>query len=158
VFLGARLRSGIDYLLDLLQVRAAIQGARLVVTGGGSLDDQTLRGKAPAGANPPRPVGPGVGRHRQGLCPVRPGARPGAEHARAGPAAAGAGHPDRGRLAGRMSAFDLVLPAPLAHRAGRRPCRVGTLVAGNEPGLTEWEDFASPGRPAAPGGITTILD
>ena len=33
VFLGARIRSGIDYLLDLLQVRAAIQGARLVVTG-----------------------------------------------------------------------------------------------------------------------------
>ncbi|HYN17454.1 MAG TPA: glycerate kinase, partial [Actinomycetes bacterium] len=49
VFLGARLRSGIDYLLDLLQVRAAIQGARLVVTGEGSLDSQTLRGKAPAG-------------------------------------------------------------------------------------------------------------
>ena len=49
VFLGARIRSGIDYLLDLLQVRAAIQGARLVVTGEGSLDDQTLRGKAPAG-------------------------------------------------------------------------------------------------------------
>jgi glycerate kinase len=48
-FLGARIRSGIDYLLDLLQVRAAIQGARLVVTGEGSLDDQTLRGKAPAG-------------------------------------------------------------------------------------------------------------
>ena len=33
VFLRARLRSGIDYLLDLLQVRAAIDGARLVVTG-----------------------------------------------------------------------------------------------------------------------------
>jgi glycerate 2-kinase len=49
VFLGARIRSGIDYLLDLLQVRAAVQGARLVVTGEGSLDDQTLRGKAPAG-------------------------------------------------------------------------------------------------------------
>ena len=49
VFLRARLRSGIDYLLDLLQVRAAIDRARLVVTGEGSLDDQTLRGKAPAG-------------------------------------------------------------------------------------------------------------
>jgi glycerate 2-kinase len=49
VFLGARIRSGIDYLLDLLQVRAAIEGARLVVTGEGSLDAQTLRGKAPAG-------------------------------------------------------------------------------------------------------------
>jgi glycerate 2-kinase len=42
-------RSGIDYLLDLLEVRSALPGARLVVTGEGSLDEQTLRGKAPAG-------------------------------------------------------------------------------------------------------------
>jgi glycerate 2-kinase len=49
VFLRARLRSGIDYLLELLGVRPAMDGARLVVTGEGSLDEQTLRGKAPAG-------------------------------------------------------------------------------------------------------------
>src|SRR6266545_1524114 len=49
VFLGAELRSGIEYLLDLLEVRSALPGARLVVTGEGSLDEQTLRGKAPAG-------------------------------------------------------------------------------------------------------------
>jgi glycerate 2-kinase len=49
VFLGADLRSGIEYLLDLLEVRAALPGARLVVTGEGSLDEQTLHGKAPAG-------------------------------------------------------------------------------------------------------------
>jgi glycerate 2-kinase len=49
VFLRARLRSGIDYLLDLLDVRSALPGARLVVTGEGSLDEQTLHGKAPAG-------------------------------------------------------------------------------------------------------------
>jgi glycerate kinase len=49
VFLRAQLRSGIDYLLDLLEVRSALPGARLVVTGEGSLDEQTLRGKAPAG-------------------------------------------------------------------------------------------------------------
>jgi glycerate 2-kinase len=49
VFLRAAVRSGIDYLLDLLEVRAALPGARLVVTGEGSLDEQTLRGKAPAG-------------------------------------------------------------------------------------------------------------
>ena len=49
VFLRAQLRSGIDYLLDLLEVRAALPGARLVITGEGSLDEQTLRGKAPAG-------------------------------------------------------------------------------------------------------------
>jgi glycerate kinase len=49
VFLGAELRSGIEYLLDLLEVRSALPGARLVVTGEGSLDEQTLHGKAPAG-------------------------------------------------------------------------------------------------------------
>jgi glycerate kinase len=49
VFLGAELRSGIEYLLDLLEVRPALPGARLVVTGEGSLDEQTLHGKAPAG-------------------------------------------------------------------------------------------------------------
>jgi glycerate 2-kinase len=49
VFLRASVRSGIDYLLDLLEVRPALPGARLVVTGEGSLDEQTLRGKAPAG-------------------------------------------------------------------------------------------------------------
>jgi glycerate kinase len=49
VFLAAELRSGIEYLLDLLDVRSALPGARLVVTGEGSLDEQTLRGKAPAG-------------------------------------------------------------------------------------------------------------
>jgi glycerate 2-kinase len=49
LFLGAELRSGIEYLLDLLEVRSALPGARLVVTGEGSLDEQTLRGKAPAG-------------------------------------------------------------------------------------------------------------
>ncbi|MFC7643520.1 glycerate kinase [Streptosporangium lutulentum] len=37
------------YLLDLLGFQDLIQGARLVVTGEGSLDEQTLRGKAPAG-------------------------------------------------------------------------------------------------------------
>jgi glycerate kinase len=49
VFLRAELRSGIEYLLDLLGVRSALPGARLVVTGEGSLDEQTLHGKAPAG-------------------------------------------------------------------------------------------------------------
>ncbi|GGM49460.1 glycerate kinase [Longimycelium tulufanense] len=47
--LGAELRSGVGYLLDLLDVRAQLRGARLAVTGEGSLDAQTLRGKAPAG-------------------------------------------------------------------------------------------------------------
>jgi glycerate kinase len=48
-FLRAELRPGIDYLLDLLDFHEHLEGARLVITGEGSLDAQTLRGKAPAG-------------------------------------------------------------------------------------------------------------
>ncbi|MGV9777441.1 glycerate kinase [Streptosporangium sp. NPDC003464] len=48
-FLSADVRPGIEYLLDLLGFHALLDGARLVVTGEGSLDGQTLRGKAPAG-------------------------------------------------------------------------------------------------------------
>lgn len=47
--LGATTRPGIALLADLLGLDAAVRGARLVVTGEGSLDAQTLRGKAPAG-------------------------------------------------------------------------------------------------------------
>ena len=47
--LGATLRPGIDLVLDLVGFRAVLGGARLVVTGEGSLDRQTLHGKAPAG-------------------------------------------------------------------------------------------------------------
>jgi glycerate 2-kinase len=47
--LGATLRPGIDLILDLVHFRAALAGADLVVTGEGSLDAQTLHGKAPAG-------------------------------------------------------------------------------------------------------------
>jgi glycerate 2-kinase len=47
--LGATLRPGIDLVLDLVDFRAALPGAGLVVTGEGSLDEQTLHGKAPAG-------------------------------------------------------------------------------------------------------------
>ncbi|WP_422770100.1 glycerate kinase [Plantactinospora sp. WMMC1484] len=48
-FLGARFRAGIAYLLDLLGFAAAVTGADLVITGEGSLDAQSLRGKAPVG-------------------------------------------------------------------------------------------------------------
>lgn len=48
-FLRAELRPGIDYLLDLLDFAAHLDGARLVITGEGALDEQTLHGKAPAG-------------------------------------------------------------------------------------------------------------
>ncbi|MFJ8433222.1 glycerate kinase [Kitasatospora sp. NPDC094019] len=47
--LGATMRPGIELLLDLLGFDGAVRGARLVVTGEGCLDAQTLHGKAPAG-------------------------------------------------------------------------------------------------------------
>jgi glycerate 2-kinase len=47
--LGAERRLGIGVILDLLDFEAALDGADLVITGEGSLDTQTLAGKAPAG-------------------------------------------------------------------------------------------------------------
>ncbi|HEX7189851.1 MAG TPA: glycerate kinase [Actinomycetes bacterium] len=47
--LGARLVPGIDLVLDLVGFDGALDGARLVVTGEGSLDEQSLGGKAPVG-------------------------------------------------------------------------------------------------------------
>ncbi|MCV2490881.1 glycerate kinase [Geodermatophilus sp. YIM 151500] len=47
--LGATLRPGIDLLLELLDFAAHVRGTDLVVTGEGSLDEQTLHGKAPVG-------------------------------------------------------------------------------------------------------------
>ena len=47
--LGGSMRSGTDLILDLVGFHDRLDGARLVVTGEGSLDTQTLRGKAPAG-------------------------------------------------------------------------------------------------------------
>jgi glycerate kinase len=47
--LGARIQPGIAVLLGLLGFDQAVRGARLIVTGEGCLDAQTLNGKAPAG-------------------------------------------------------------------------------------------------------------
>lgn len=47
--LGARMRPGIDLVLELVGFPAALARADLVVTGEGRLDVQTLSGKAPAG-------------------------------------------------------------------------------------------------------------
>ena len=59
--LGARLRTGADVVQELTGLEGALDGADLVVTGEGSLDDQTLRGKAPAGvAAAARRAGVGV--------------------------------------------------------------------------------------------------
>ncbi|MDI3406995.1 glycerate kinase [Streptomyces sp. B-S-A6] len=49
VALGARFRAGIDVMLDVLGFAPALDRADLVITGEGSLDEQTLHGKAPAG-------------------------------------------------------------------------------------------------------------
>jgi len=61
--LAAELRPGIELVLDLVGFDERLDGADLVITGEGSLDEQSLAGKAPVGvaqaaarANPPIPV------------------------------------------------------------------------------------------------------
>jgi glycerate kinase len=46
--LGATMRPGAQLMLEQLGLADALAGADLVVTGEGSLDEQTLRGKAPS--------------------------------------------------------------------------------------------------------------
>jgi glycerate kinase len=43
------MRHGIELLLELASFGSLLEGARLVITGEGSLDEQTLHGKAPVG-------------------------------------------------------------------------------------------------------------
>ena len=47
--LNAELRPGIELLLEWLDFDRALGGADLVITGEGSLDEQSLAGKAPVG-------------------------------------------------------------------------------------------------------------
>lgn len=49
VGLNASFRPGIELMLDVLGFAPALDRATLVITGEGSLDEQTLHGKAPAG-------------------------------------------------------------------------------------------------------------
>ncbi|GGQ83918.1 glycerate kinase [Streptomyces asoensis] len=49
LLVGARFRPGIEVMLDVLGFAPALERAELVITGEGSLDEQTLHGKAPAG-------------------------------------------------------------------------------------------------------------
>ncbi|MEU5044780.1 glycerate kinase [Streptomyces griseorubiginosus] len=49
LLVGARFRPGIDVMLEVLGFAPALEWADLVITGEGSLDEQTLHGKAPAG-------------------------------------------------------------------------------------------------------------
>ncbi|MGH3359471.1 MAG: glycerate kinase [Nocardioidaceae bacterium] len=47
LLIGGRIASGSQLMMELLDVRAAVAAADLVVTGEGSLDEQSLRGKVP---------------------------------------------------------------------------------------------------------------
>lgn len=49
LLLGAHFRPGIEVMLEVLGFAPALEWADLVITGEGSLDEQTLHGKAPAG-------------------------------------------------------------------------------------------------------------
>jgi glycerate kinase len=48
-FLNARLVNGIDHFLSLTDFNSALKRADLVITGEGSIDEQTLQGKGPFG-------------------------------------------------------------------------------------------------------------
>ena len=48
-FLGARVRPGVEVVMETLGLRERMQDADVVVTGEGSFDAQSLRGKTPAG-------------------------------------------------------------------------------------------------------------
>jgi glycerate 2-kinase len=49
--LGARIRPGIELILDLIDLDKHLVGAHAAITGEGSLDDQSLRGKAAVGVS-----------------------------------------------------------------------------------------------------------
>ena len=49
VFLGARVRPGVEVVADAFGLPARVASADLVITGEGKLDAQSLRGKTPAG-------------------------------------------------------------------------------------------------------------
>jgi glycerate kinase len=48
-YLNAKLVNGIDYFLDLTEFDHSLENADLVITGEGSIDEQTLQGKGPFG-------------------------------------------------------------------------------------------------------------
>lgn len=74
LFLRARMRPGISLLLDMVSFSRYLDGARLVITGEGSLDAQSLHGKAPVGvaraAAAHHPAVPVVA--VAGVCKLRP--------------------------------------------------------------------------------------
>ncbi|VDB00688.1 Glycerate kinase [Olavius algarvensis spirochete endosymbiont] len=48
-FCNARIESGINTILDLVNFESQLKGAHLVITGEGRIDGQTIRGKVPVG-------------------------------------------------------------------------------------------------------------
>jgi glycerate kinase len=48
-FCGARLRPGVEVVMEALKLRERMEGSDLVITGEGALDRQSLHGKVPAG-------------------------------------------------------------------------------------------------------------
>ena len=48
-FLGARLRPGVDVVMEAVRLQERMEKAHVVVTGEGMFDEQSLHGKAPAG-------------------------------------------------------------------------------------------------------------
>jgi len=48
-FLGARLRPGVEVVMEAVHLREHLEGVDLVVTGEGRFDEQSLHGKGPAG-------------------------------------------------------------------------------------------------------------
>lgn len=48
-FLGAKLRPGVDIVMDAVRLSRKLKGCSLVITGEGRMDGQTIFGKAPAG-------------------------------------------------------------------------------------------------------------
>ena len=65
LLLGAEIRSGADFFLDLLDFDGHVADADVVITGEGRIDDQTLQGKLPyvvARRAAPRPTHAVVGR------------------------------------------------------------------------------------------------
>jgi glycerate kinase len=48
-FLGARLRPGVEVVIEAVGLAERVERADLVITGEGTFDEQSLRGKAPAG-------------------------------------------------------------------------------------------------------------
>ncbi|MBC1579038.1 glycerate kinase [Listeria seeligeri] len=56
-FLEANLLSGIDFVIEALQMKSVCQGADLVIVGEGKMDGQTAEGKAPVGVAKQVPEG-----------------------------------------------------------------------------------------------------